>query len=89
MIDHTADFISFGDHLADDQDQSAHLQRKPDQLLNGGEQMDGGAEMAPESTAAAQDPLEAKMLGAHKHYLEKMLYELPPWIKKDPSFCLS
>ena len=51
--------------------------------------MDIDAEVGKDGTVATQGPLETKMLGAHKQYLQKMLYELPPWVKKDPSFCLN
>lgn len=32
---------------------------------------------------------ETKMLEAHKHTLNHILYSIPPWVKKDPNFHLS
>ena len=34
------------------------------------------------------DSEERKLLESHKHCLNKVLYEIPPWLRKDPKFCL-
>lgn len=78
VMDTDADFISF-----DDEDAPVKKRSSQDQEMS---QEDG--EWNANNDNVMHDAEERKMLDAHKHCLQKVLYEIPPWIKKDPKFCL-
>jgi hypothetical protein len=81
VIDHDADFISFDDE--EEMSTKKKTWQSPDKRMSSEE-----GELNADNESFMHDAEERKMLESHKQCLNKVLYEIPPWLKKDPKFCL-